>query len=80
MSYLTRLFTGCAGILMGQVLDLCNTFEQNSASPIDLFYAFRCMSIDVITCAYPDIAIVILINFDRFMFRKLGGRCPCAKL
>ncbi|KAL4944118.1 hypothetical protein BDV06DRAFT_233850 [Aspergillus oleicola] len=37
------------GIVEGIVTDLCKTFESNAGQPIDLHYAFRCMSMDVIT-------------------------------
>lgn len=33
-----------------KVVDLCNSFERLGSQPVDLFYAFRCMSVDVITC------------------------------
>ncbi|CBF78322.1 protein CYP677A1 [Aspergillus nidulans FGSC A4] len=36
-------------IVEGIVLDLCKTLGQNSEEAVDLFYAFRCMSVDVIT-------------------------------
>ncbi|KAL4813780.1 cytochrome P450 [Aspergillus spinulosporus] len=36
-------------IVEGIVLDLCKTLGQNSEESVDLFYAFRCMSVDVIT-------------------------------
>ncbi|KAL4963865.1 cytochrome P450 [Aspergillus stella-maris] len=36
-------------IVEGIVSDLCKTFENNAGQPIDLHYAFRCMSMDVIT-------------------------------
>ncbi|KAL4805653.1 cytochrome P450 [Aspergillus unguis] len=36
-------------IVEGKIVDLCKTFEANSAEPIDLFYAFRCMALDIIT-------------------------------
>lgn len=35
-----------------QVIELCNTFIRNAGQPIDLYFAFRCMSIDVITCKH----------------------------
>jgi hypothetical protein len=36
--------------LIRQVVDLCKTFEENGSKPVDLFYAFRCMTMDIITC------------------------------
>ncbi|KAL4879870.1 cytochrome P450 [Aspergillus karnatakaensis] len=36
-------------IVGGIIVNLCKTFEKNSSTPVDLFYAFRCMSMDVIT-------------------------------
>ncbi|KIX08873.1 uncharacterized protein Z518_03530 [Rhinocladiella mackenziei CBS 650.93] len=32
-----------------QVIGLCESFSRHADRPVDLFYAFRCMSIDVIT-------------------------------
>lgn len=33
-----------------EVTALCKSFERVQGKPVDLFYAFRCMSMDVITC------------------------------
>lgn len=39
-----------------EVTALCRSFERVQGKPVDLFYAFRCMSMDVITCAsYQDL-------------------------
>ncbi|KAL3472255.1 cytochrome P450 [Aspergillus californicus] len=48
------------------VVDLCKTFEDNASSPIDLFYAFRCMSVDVITylCFANSVDAVHAPNYE----------------
>ena len=33
-----------------KVDELCASFERRGGEPVNLFYAFRCMSTDVITC------------------------------
>lgn len=40
---------------MWKVVDLCKSFERRGNEPVDLFYAFRCMSMDVITCEKSDL-------------------------
>ncbi|KAL1989438.1 hypothetical protein VTN49DRAFT_7249 [Thermomyces lanuginosus] len=51
---LARLFSKQAiadvqGLVTEKVVDLCRSFERRGSKPVDLFYAYRCMSVDVIT-------------------------------
>ncbi|KAL5050939.1 hypothetical protein BDW71DRAFT_215080 [Aspergillus fruticulosus] len=48
------------------ILDLCKTLAQNSSAPVDLFYAFRCMSVDVITylCFANSVNAVQAPNYE----------------
>ncbi|KAL1989053.1 hypothetical protein VTN96DRAFT_5816 [Rasamsonia emersonii] len=51
---LTKMFSKKAiadvqGLIVEKVVDLCKSFERRGNEPVDLFYAFRCMSMDVIT-------------------------------
>ncbi|KAL4912990.1 cytochrome P450 [Aspergillus aurantiobrunneus] len=65
-------------IVEGIVLDLCKTFEQNSSSPIDLFYAFRCMSIDVITylCFANSVDAVHAPNYEAPIILAMDASLP----
>ncbi|KAL4734950.1 cytochrome P450 [Aspergillus similis] len=53
-------------IVEGIVLDLCKTLGQNNEAPVDLFYAFRCMSVDVITylCFANSVNAVHAPNYE----------------
>ncbi|KAL2784370.1 cytochrome P450 [Aspergillus keveii] len=53
-------------IVEGIVVDLCKTFEQNGSKPVDLFYAFRCMAMDIITylCFANSVDAVHAPNYE----------------
>ncbi|EFW23057.1 benzoate 4-monooxygenase cytochrome P450 [Coccidioides posadasii str. Silveira] len=44
-----KAILGSQGIVQEKVVELCKSFERKKNSTVNLFYAFRCMSIDVIT-------------------------------
>lgn len=46
-------------LILAQVVSLCKSFEAMERQPIDLFYAFRCMSIDIITCQFLEFAVPV---------------------
>ncbi|KAL1963324.1 hypothetical protein VTN77DRAFT_8445 [Rasamsonia byssochlamydoides] len=51
---LTKMFSKKAiadvqDLIVEKVVDLCKSFESRGTQPVDLFYAFRCMSLDIIT-------------------------------
>ncbi|KAL4900134.1 hypothetical protein BDW74DRAFT_183087 [Aspergillus multicolor] len=52
-------------IVQGIIVDLCKSLADNASKPIDLYYAFRCMSVDVITylCFAKSVNAVHAPNF-----------------
>ncbi|KAL2819577.1 cytochrome P450 [Aspergillus cavernicola] len=60
------------------VLDLCQTFEENSSSPIDLLYAFRCMTLDVITylCFANSVDAVHAPNYEAPIILAMDASIP----
>ncbi|RDW72725.1 cytochrome P450 [Aspergillus mulundensis] len=54
------------GVVQGIVIELCRTLADNAAAPVDLYYAFRCMSVDVITylCFAKSVDAVHAPNYE----------------
>jgi hypothetical protein len=50
ISSLALFFPFAVGQSNNKVLKLCDLFENLGSKPVDLFYAYRCMSVEVITC------------------------------
>ncbi|KAL6246705.1 hypothetical protein RBB50_006012 [Rhinocladiella similis] len=44
-----KAITEAEGLVREKVVALCESFRRHTDSPVNLYYAFRCMSIDVIT-------------------------------
>jgi hypothetical protein len=80
---LSRLFSKKAvadaqGLVLEKVLKLCDSFENLGSKPADLFYAYRCMSVEVITylCFGNNLDAISAPDYEAPIIKAMDSSLP----
>ncbi|KAH1415788.1 hypothetical protein KXX16_008908 [Aspergillus fumigatus] len=80
---LNRLFSKKAvadvqGLVLEKVLKLCDSFETLGSKPADLFYAYRCMSVEVITylCFGNNLDAITAPDYEAPVIKAMDSSLP----
>ncbi|QKX57066.1 uncharacterized protein TRUGW13939_04174 [Talaromyces rugulosus] len=66
------------GLVLEKVTKLCDSFENLGSKPADLFYAYRCMAVDVITylCFGNDIDAIGAPDYEAPIVKAMDSSLP----
>lgn len=80
---MNRLFSKKAvadvqGLVLEKVLKLCDSFETLGSKPADLFYAYRCMSVEVITylCFGNNLDAITAPDYEAPVIKAMDSSLP----
>ncbi|KAF3403033.1 Cytochrome P450 monooxygenase yanH [Talaromyces pinophilus] len=73
-----RAIADVQGLVLEKVTKLCDSFEKLGSKPADLFYAYRCMSVDVITylCFGNDIDAIGAPDYEAPIVKAMDSSLP----